>query len=206
MGTNPGYYQNSHLANPPVGSIMRYLGATDPDGWIICNGTARTNNQDGRYNALNSLGIGPGGSGISNYTPPNLQDKFLIGASSTYPLNSTGGNTTITLNAATTMPSHTHGMQHQHFVGAGWGTRYEYLYGNYGIANAGENSGGLTMNNTNYLPTSGPLVFDTSSSQYIVPGGNPNINNTRNSTDATGSGNAFSIIPVCIAVNYIIKY
>jgi len=190
-----GYYQNSHLATPPVGSIMEYLGATDPDGWIICNGTARTNNQDGRYNALNSLAIGTGGSGISNYTPPDLQNQFPIGASSTYTLNSTGGNATTTLS---NLPAHTHGTEHQHYVGAAWGGRSVAVYYNYGIASANSSGGQLSVANQYVIPTSGSLVYDGN--------GQPNIGVTKTSTDAAGSGTAFSILPPYVAVNYIIKY
>ena len=64
---------------PKTGTISAYLGTTDPPGWIIMNGVLRTNNADGRYNALNALGIGTGGSGTSNYTPPDYKGAFLRG-------------------------------------------------------------------------------------------------------------------------------
>ena len=149
-----GYFQNAHLATPPVGSIMEYLGTTDPDGWIICDGTARTNNQDGRYNALYSLGIGSGGSGTSNYTPPNLKDKFAIGASAGYPRGNTGGSDTVTLITAN-LPNHAHGMDHQHYVGGSWGARRATgtFYNNYGVASANPTGGELRVGNTIYLVT-----------------------------------------------------
>ena len=56
----------------PTGSMIAYAGTTDPVGWVICDGIVRTNNQDGKYNGISSMGIGFGGSGISNYTPPNM--------------------------------------------------------------------------------------------------------------------------------------
>ena len=56
----------------PTGSMIAYAGTTDPVGWVICDGIVRTNNQDGKYNSISSMGIGFGGSGISNYTPPNM--------------------------------------------------------------------------------------------------------------------------------------
>jgi len=65
--------------SPPTGSITAYLGTADPPGWVIMNGVARTNNADGRYNALNALGIGTGGSGTSTYTPPDYRGVFLRG-------------------------------------------------------------------------------------------------------------------------------
>ena len=73
------YKVNNISSTPPAGSIIAYLGTTDPDGWVIMDGTTRTNNSDGRYNALYSLGIGTGGSGTTNYTPPNYKGAFLRG-------------------------------------------------------------------------------------------------------------------------------
>jgi len=64
----------------PTGTVCSYLGTTDPTGWVICDGTARTDNTDGKYNSLNSLGIGTGGGGTSNYTPPDFRGAFLRGA------------------------------------------------------------------------------------------------------------------------------
>jgi len=65
--------------SPPTGSITAYLGTADPPGWVIMNGVARSNNADGRYNALNAMGIGTGGSGTSSYTPPDYKTMFLRG-------------------------------------------------------------------------------------------------------------------------------
>jgi len=66
----------------PPGSIAPYIASqtVDPNGWIICDGVPRTNNIDGRYNTLASLGIGSGGGSTSSYTPPNLSAAFLRGA------------------------------------------------------------------------------------------------------------------------------
>jgi len=188
MATKPGYYQNSNLTTPPVGSIMEYLGTNDPDGWIICNGTARTNNQDGRYNALSSLGIGSGGSGTSNYTPPNLQNKFAIGASTTYTLNSTGGNASKTL-GSTELPSHSHVMRHQHYAGANWGAPNNTSYtNNYRIETAvpiEASTGFCVDDSTHGVVTSGSTVVNTTSS---------------------GGTTSIPTIPPYLAVNYIIKY
>lgn len=69
---------------PPPGSIMAYFGggntagASDPEGWVIADGTARSNAGDGRYNFIaNELKIGTIGG--TNYTPPDLRGAFLRG-------------------------------------------------------------------------------------------------------------------------------
>jgi microcystin-dependent protein len=65
------------IATPPIGSIIAYFGSSDPPGWVICNGTVRTNGSDGRYSALLTMSIGSGTTG--SYTPPDLRGMFLRG-------------------------------------------------------------------------------------------------------------------------------
>lgn len=66
----------------PSGSVMIWSGsaATIPVGWLLCNGTNGT---------------------------PNLLDRFVTGAGSTYAVGGTGGVTTVTLTQAQT-PAHVH--------------------------------------------------------------------------------------------------
>ena len=65
-----------------TGMIILWSGATTaiPSGWILCNGTSGT---------------------------PNLTDRFVVGAGSTYAVADTGGATTVTLTVAQ-IPAHTH--------------------------------------------------------------------------------------------------
>ena len=63
-----------------AGMIMLWSGAivNIPAGWLLCDGTSGT---------------------------PNLRDRFVVGAGSTYAVAGTGGSTTI---AEANLPSHTH--------------------------------------------------------------------------------------------------
>lgn len=70
---------------PPPGSIMAYFGggnnsgSGDPDGWVIADGTPRSNASDKRYDYIaNVLLIGTISG--STYTPPDLRGAFLRGA------------------------------------------------------------------------------------------------------------------------------
>jgi microcystin-dependent protein len=65
-----------------TGMIMLWSGsiASIPSGWALCNGSGGT---------------------------PDLRDRFVVGAGSSYAVNATGGATTVTLSTAN-MPAHTH--------------------------------------------------------------------------------------------------
>lgn len=66
----------------PSGVILLWSGsvATIPSGWALCNGSSGT---------------------------PDLRNRFVVGAGSTYSVGDTGGANTVTLDA-TMIPSHTH--------------------------------------------------------------------------------------------------
>jgi hypothetical protein len=58
----------------PIGTVMQYIGATDPNGWTICDGQARSN-ASGIYNNLITYGFIYNGSTTSlntTFTPYNL--------------------------------------------------------------------------------------------------------------------------------------
>lgn len=64
----------------PVGTIVDFIGATPPTGWLACNGAT--------FSAATypELAVVLGGT-----TLPDARDRFRVGASTTYPLKSTGG-------------------------------------------------------------------------------------------------------------------
>jgi len=66
----------------PSGVITLWSGAISaiPSGWALCNGSNNT---------------------------PDLRDRFVVGAGSSYAVNATGGANTVTLDA-TMIPAHTH--------------------------------------------------------------------------------------------------
>lgn len=98
----------------PTGAIIMWSGSTTsiPTGWALCNGQTAAKTD-----------------GSGNVTVPDLRDRFIVGAGTTYSVGSTGGSTsntpTITMsNAGTTLninqiPSHNHGVNdpsHAHGV------------------------------------------------------------------------------------------
>lgn len=65
----------------PTGAIIMWSGATTsiPTGWALCNGQTATKTD-----------------GSGTVTVPDLRDRFIVGAGSTYAVGATGGATSIT--------------------------------------------------------------------------------------------------------------
>lgn len=87
-GTNTTQLANTNFVTAalatlvPTGIITLWSGAISaiPAGWVFCNGSNST---------------------------PDLRDRFVVGAGTTYAVGATGGANTVTLDA-TMIPSHTH--------------------------------------------------------------------------------------------------
>ena len=82
----------------PIGGIIMWWGTTGaiPDGWVICNGTNNT---------------------------PNLCDKFILGAGSSYAANATGGADKVTLKASE-LPDHQHSYKDGYYTESSAATKY----------------------------------------------------------------------------------
>lgn len=79
----------------PLGAIIAYGAGTAPSGWHLCDGTAHGST------ALQGL--------IGSPNAPDLRDRFIAGAGSTYAIGATGGVATVTLTAAQSgLPGHSH--------------------------------------------------------------------------------------------------
>jgi microcystin-dependent protein len=88
----------------PPGVSLDYYGVNAPAGWLLENGATYAVNT---YPALGALlGGSPGGT----FTVPNSIGRFGVTVGPGFPLMSTGGSTTATLNT-TNLPSHTHTIQ-----------------------------------------------------------------------------------------------
>jgi hypothetical protein len=71
------YKFNNISAIYQTGTVCAYLGSSDPDGWVICDGITR-NVSDSRYANLVTMAIGTGTANA--YTPPDYRGAFLRGS------------------------------------------------------------------------------------------------------------------------------
>ena len=150
--------QASSGATIPAGLISMWSGSIGsiPSGWYLCDGSNGT---------------------------PNLTDRFIIGAGSTYAVNGNGGAASVTLVTANmpahthtatstvTDPGHTHTTSYQAYVGSGGG----------GIAGGSSSFSTITLNTA----TTGITVATTNAS--------------------VGSGTSFSVLNPYYALAFIQK-
>lgn len=187
-GTGPGEVPtNADLPDFfPSGGIIMWSGsiASIPAGWALCDGSNGT---------------------------PNLRNRFIVGAGSTYAVNDTGGANSVTLTTAQ-LPSHTHGA------------------GTLATGSAGSHSHSGSTNSTgahtHSLPVEGgglpgspeiaPNTIENTGSASTGSAGahshslsiNSNGSHTHSisgSTAAAGSGNSHENRPPYFALAYIMK-
>ena len=191
------YTINFVSAIPSTGSIMSYLGTTDPDGWILCDGVNRTS-VDSRYSNLSTLlntiyGIST--NTANSITPPNLTGKFLYGATTTTTgIGQTGGSATQIL----TLPTHSHT-----FSGTTTATNTNHSHNSGWKAANGPGGSGWTEG------FQGIGTSVNTGTAVTVAQGSSGVNHSHTfsqTTVSTGQGQAISILPPYTIINYIIKY
>lgn len=102
-----------------VGLILPVATATIPNGTLLCDGTAYLRvDYPNLYAALDAAFI----VDADNFVVPDLQDRFIMGASGTHPIGTPGGADTVT-QTVDQMPAHFHTTQpHSHTESAAAGT------------------------------------------------------------------------------------
>lgn len=130
------------LILPPVGSIMPYVGATAPTGWLVCDGSSYSSTSYPKLSALCGTKFGTAGTGL--FKVPDLRGKMVAGLDSSQTefatIGKTGGAKSVTLTTSQ-LPSHDHTVpDHNHTI-AGGGTVTTSSSGSHGHT--------LTLNTVN---------------------------------------------------------
>ena len=158
----------------PAGCILLWSGsiASIPSGWLLCNGSNGT---------------------------PDLRDRFVVGAGSTYAVGATGGATTVTLET-TNLPSHTHSLSasgttgtesvgHTHtFSGttSGQSQTHSHAVNDPGHVHQYTYSNGGSQPN-GYIGSNGNLQGNTASAATGITLGNASVDHTHTYSGTTSN-------------------
>ena len=147
----------------PSGGIIIWSGASTaiPDGWLLCDGTNGT---------------------------PDLRNRFVIGAGSSYSVAAKGGSKTKMLTTAN-LPSHSHGSGSLSTSSAGRHSHTWACYG--GSEDISVDDGAQEYRGTKFAN----LTSTDGLHNHVVTG----------TTGNTGSGTAFDIMPPYYALCYIMR-
>lgn len=181
-----GAQQGGATFNP--GDLKAIAGPTLPDGWLLCDGSAVSRTQfTALFNAITTTW--GAGDNVTTFNLPNLAGRSLIGASATFPLGSTGGTTSTTIDVLN-LPAHSHSVNDPgHFhpvIDPGHFHSAASLVSN---VTSGSASGGSTTGNTGTAFTG--ITTDTAA--------------TGLTTNNTGGGLPLSTLSPYAAVQWIIK-
>lgn len=94
-------------AGCPIGTILAYAGSTPPPGWLAANGQAISRTTYAKLFAATGTGYGVG-NGTTTFNVPNLENRFPLGAGSSFFQTTTGGAATVALSTGN-LPAHDHG-------------------------------------------------------------------------------------------------
>ena len=179
---------NEHIDRQmPVGGIIMWSGMTSniPSGWALCNGQNGT---------------------------PDLRDRFIIGAGSSYQAGSTGGAAAVRL-SADQLPAHSHTFSNGQAASAG-----EHTHGDtFSIKSAGKHTHGYTApgydrsasNGSGYTSITSSTTEESGEHTHEITGSvssaGSHTHTVTGTIGSTGSGAAFSILPPYYALCFIMK-
>jgi microcystin-dependent protein len=175
----------------PSGGIILWSGSivTIPSGWFLCDGANGT---------------------------PDLRDRFVVGAGSTYTVGATGGAATVAL-AADNLPAHSHSFSgtttdrsagHTHTGGTDTNGAHVHTYSDVTGLSAGPSVGlNYTVGGTSFTNRTGTTDGGGAHSHSIWTNSESNghTHNYSGTTSSVGSGTAHENLPPYFALAYIMK-
>lgn len=191
------YNINGKSIGIPAGAIFGSARhTTDPPGYVIANGVARTDGGTNlKYSALLALSIGTGTN--ANYTPPNLQGSFLR-SSGSQTIGQSYSGSTFKLFQHNQIQQHTHtgsSSAHTHATSSTATNAYDASAGKIGLAVVNGLATEATINSNQADQVNVFKVFDVSFS----------VAASQSITVADSGNNANETAPFCYGVNWLIK-
>ncbi|MDC0657047.1 tail fiber protein [Leisingera sp. SS27] len=212
---------------PPTGTLICTLASAEPDDgeWKLCDGQSLSVSDYPDLFAV--IGYTFGGAGAS-FSLPNAQDLIMMGAGGAASLMGTAGALTQTLTTAN-MPAHSHGITDPGHTHTFTGTPHNHTVTDPGhdhtvtdpghthsvdeAAGAADAATGADVTSATGGGTSGSattgVTVDSASTGVTVgnatAGGTNSTATTGITVNSAGSGNAFSILPPVLGVNWLIK-
>jgi len=188
-------YQVNSYDLIPVGTVLSYAGFTQPNNWLVCDGTSYSITT--YQNLFNVISNKYGGDGISTFCVPNLINRVIRGVEiDTTPQILGSDNITISTD---NLPSHSHTYQDVAFI---WGGGGGSTFNSATSANGTDNNQSLNINYR--VQDSGGNYAGNPS--FACPQEGPQPPNYDLYTGSVGSGSSISILPSCLTMTYIIKY
>lgn len=185
----------------PPGMVVDFAGPNIPSGWLVCNGQSVLR---ATYpNLYGALGAAYGAVDGNHFNLPNFNGRFAIGSDDNfYPLSAPGGAAWVSL-AVGHLPSHAHSITdvtHSHGASASssdsghtHSINPTFISGGSGVTSGGGWLLGTSNTGTGYANISTSVSVAASGTGLST-------------TQAVGSGTAFSILPPYLCVYKIIKY
>lgn len=104
-----------------AGDIKQTARSAAQTGWLLCDGTAISRTAYSQLFLYIGTNYGAG-DGSTTFNLPDCRDRFIMGASGTHPLGTSGGSTTININIPHThshgLNNHTHASQPHTHIGS----------------------------------------------------------------------------------------
>jgi microcystin-dependent protein len=168
---NTAYVRGELTTLIPSGIILLWSGsiASIPSGWVLCNGANST---------------------------PDLRDRFVVGAGTTYAVNATGGANTVTLDA-TMIPAHTHSLSASGTT-SGQSAGHTHTFSGTTSGQSNTHSHTATVTDAGHKHTTVLLAANSSATEYGTGASIKGLNGASYGTDA---GTFTSTVPTGISVS-----
>lgn len=183
----------------PIGAMMMWPSGVAPASWLLCVG--QTNIASAQYPELAAI-LGEA-SGFINM--PNLQGRFPLGPSSSYPLKQAGGAESVVLTEAQ-MPAHIHPNNIVISPGGAHAHQPQDLATKWPVTNEGAVVAARRVQENVGAALIVPAITSGNWASYSVTDTAPaHIHGKTGGVQSTGGGQSHDNMPPYFVINFIIR-